>query len=80
MPGKVARISITPVGWVNSSRTEPLDDDWDSITATISLDAEQFTPEALWGLGEFSHIEVIYLFHRVDPDQVQRAARHPRGN
>ncbi len=73
-------MNITPVGWVNSSRTEPLDDDWDSITATISLDAGQFTPEALWGLDEFSHIEVVYLFHRVDPDQLQRAARHPRGN
>ncbi len=52
------------VGWVSSSRTEPLDDDWDSVIGTITLDADQFTPEALWGLDEFSHVEVLYLFDR----------------
>lgn len=65
---------------MRSARTEPLDDDWDRITATILLDAEQFGPEVLWGLAEFSHVEVVYLFDRVDPEQVQMAARHPLGN
>ena len=73
-------MSVRTVGWVGSSRTEPLDDDWDSVTATITLDAEQFKPAALWGLDEFSHVEVVYLFDQVDPNTVQTAARHPRGN
>jgi len=73
-------MDVTPIGWVSSPRTEPLDDDWDAVTCTITLDAQQFTDEALQGLQEFSHLEVVYLFDRVDPGSVQTAARHPRGN
>jgi tRNA-Thr(GGU) m(6)t(6)A37 methyltransferase TsaA len=76
----VVEVSIEPVGWVSSSRTQPLDDDWDAITATITLDADRFSPDALWGLADFSHLEVVYLFDRVDPAAVQTRARHPRGN
>ena len=32
------------------------------------------------GLDEFSHLEVVYLFHRVDPAGVHTRARRPRGN
>jgi tRNA-Thr(GGU) m(6)t(6)A37 methyltransferase TsaA len=76
----VVEMSIEPIGWVSSSRTQPLDDDWDAITATITLDADRFSPDALWGLADFSHLEVVYLFDRVDPAAVQTRARHPRGN
>ena len=31
------------------------------------------------GLLDFSHIEVVFLFDRVDPGKVCRGARHPRG-
>ena len=73
-------MEMTPIGRVGSPRTEPLDDDWDSITATVTLDAEQFTPDALDGLTEFSHVEVVYVFDRVDPEAIQTRARHPRNN
>ncbi|WP_242471330.1 MULTISPECIES: SAM-dependent methyltransferase [unclassified Blastococcus] len=71
---------MTPIGTVRSPRTERLDDDWDSVTATVTLDAGRFTPDALDGLAEFSHVEVVYVFDRVDPAGVQTRARHPRGN
>jgi tRNA (adenine37-N6)-methyltransferase len=71
---------IEPIGWVRSPRAEPIDDDWESITATVVLDPEQFSADAVTGLEEFSHIEVVYLFDRVAPEEVQSAARHPRGN
>jgi tRNA (adenine37-N6)-methyltransferase len=71
---------MTPIGRVSSPRTEPLDDDWDAVPATITLDADRFTPDALAGLDEFSHVEVVFVFDRVDPDSVQTAARRPRGN
>ncbi len=32
------------------------------------------------GLDGFSHVEVVFLFDRVDPDAVCEHARHPRGN
>lgn len=37
-------------------------------------------PDALSGLADFSHVEVVYLFDRVAPDTVQTGARHPSGN
>ena len=64
-----------------SARHEPtpIDDDWDSITSMITLD-DEFTPSALAGLDEFSHVEIVYVLDRVDPGAVQTTARHPRNN
>lgn len=73
-------MEVTAIGRVSSPRTEPLDDDWDAVISTVALDPEQFSPDALEGLAEFSHVEVVYLFDRVDPAGVQTGARHPRGN
>ncbi len=73
-------MELVPIGTVTSSRTEPLDDDWDAVTSSVTLDAAQFSPDALRGLEDFSHVEVVYVFDRVDPAAVQTAARHPRGN
>lgn len=72
--------TLVPVGWVSSTRTEPLDDDWDSVRATLTLDPAQYSPDALSGLDAFSHIEVVFVFHRVDLAKVQTGPRHPRGN
>jgi len=71
---------IEPIGHVRGGRVEAIDDDWDAVRATIELDPDQWSPEALSGLEEFSHLDVVYLFHQVDPDGVTRDARHPRGN
>lgn len=73
-------MEMTPIGRVASPRTEPLDDDWDAVTATVTLDADRFAPDVLDGLAEFSHVEVVYVFDRVDPGAVETGARHPRGN
>ena len=37
-------------------------------------------PESLKGLDEFSHVEVVYLLHLVEPGSYERNARRPRGN
>ena len=50
-----------------------------TIEATITL-VPPYGPTRLLGLAEFSHIEVIYLFHRVEPDAVHIGSRVPRGN
>jgi tRNA-Thr(GGU) m(6)t(6)A37 methyltransferase TsaA len=71
--------SVRAIGRVSSTRDEVIDDDWDSVSATITLD-ERFGVEALAGLSDFSHIEVVFLFDRVDPDTVTTGSRHPRGN
>jgi tRNA-Thr(GGU) m(6)t(6)A37 methyltransferase TsaA len=74
------QFAIRPIGVVRSTRKEPEDDQWDSVTSFIDLDATQLGPEAVAGLDGFSHIEVFYVFDRVDPRSVQIGARHPRNN
>jgi tRNA-Thr(GGU) m(6)t(6)A37 methyltransferase TsaA len=64
---------------VSSSRNIAIDDDWDTITATVTLNAG-LTAAALSGLDEFSHVEIVYVFDRVDPNDVQTTARRPRNN
>lgn len=71
--------SVEAVGFVESSRREANDDFWGDERACIVL-TEQFTPTAVQGLAEFSHIEVLFLFHKVDPSKVVTGARHPRNN
>jgi tRNA-Thr(GGU) m(6)t(6)A37 methyltransferase TsaA len=72
--------TLTPIGIIRSPRAELADDYWGGMHARIELDATRFGPEALAGLDEFSHAEVIYLFHRVAEDGVETGSRHPRGN
>jgi tRNA-Thr(GGU) m(6)t(6)A37 methyltransferase TsaA len=47
--------------------------------ARIEFDAQRFSAEALFGLADFSHVEVIYVFDRVAVDEIVLTARHPRG-
>jgi tRNA-Thr(GGU) m(6)t(6)A37 methyltransferase TsaA len=72
--------AVRPIGWVRSSRREPIDDDWDSVDATVALDPQRFEPDALAGLTEFSHVEVVYVFDQVGETEIATGARHPRGN
>jgi len=70
---------VTPIATVSTARNEAIDDDWGAVESTITLDAS-FDADALQGIGEFSHLEVIYLFHLVDPAGAHRGSRIPRGN
>ena len=71
-------MSLEPVGRVVGGRTDPIDDDWGDVEATIVLD-ERFGPDAFQGLDQFSHVEVVFLFHLVDTESVVAGARRPRG-
>ncbi|MBU8543307.1 MULTISPECIES: TrmO family methyltransferase domain-containing protein [Roseomonadaceae] len=70
---------ITPIGTVQGGRAEPLDDGWDAVEAEIALDPAVLGPDAARGLDAFSHVVVVFGFHRLDPEAVERNARHPRG-
>jgi len=71
---------IEPIGVVEGGRTEVVDDEWGDVEATIVLDGSVLEPDAAQRLEEFSHIEVVYLFHLVEAGAVVRGARRPRGN
>ena len=72
-------IILHPIGHVRGGRAEPIDDNWDAVEAQIALDPKQFAPDALAGLGDFSHVEVVYHFDRVPEGKIETGARHPRG-
>ncbi|MFG2396067.1 SAM-dependent methyltransferase [Streptomyces lydicus] len=73
-------VVLRPVGRVVGGRSEVRDDDWGPVSAVIRLDAARFGPDALAGLDDFSHLEVVYHFDRVPVEKVETGARHPRGN
>ena len=72
-------IELEPIGYVHAVRPHAEDDFWGGEKATISL-VPGFTEEALQGLSEFSHAEIIFLFHEVELSKVVAGARHPRNN
>jgi tRNA-Thr(GGU) m(6)t(6)A37 methyltransferase TsaA len=70
---------IKPIGFVEAGRTQAEDDYWGGEQACISL-IPPFTADALQGLADFSHVEVLFLFHQVPAANIVFAARHPRNN
>jgi tRNA-Thr(GGU) m(6)t(6)A37 methyltransferase TsaA len=72
-------IVLNPVGIVLSPIKEVEDDCWGGIVATIELDSAQFAPECTLGLGQYSHVEVVFLLDRIPPEKIETGARHPRG-
>ncbi len=70
---------LDPIGHVRGGRDQPVDDDWGASRARIELDPARFGPEALAGLADFSHLEVIFVFDRVAESDIEYGARHPRG-
>ncbi len=72
-------ILIEPVGYIRAERLEAKDDAWDGVAARIELDSTRFGPEALRGLEDFSHVEVLFYFHGATAP-AETGARHPRGN
>ncbi len=71
---------IKPIGTVVSTRKEAVDDNWDSVEAYIQLDSTQFGAEALAGLEDFSHVEIVFHMDQVDISKIETSARHPRNN
>jgi tRNA-Thr(GGU) m(6)t(6)A37 methyltransferase TsaA len=72
-------IELEPIGRVHGGRSEAVDDDWGKSRAVIALDPLRFTADALAGLADFSHVEVIFQFDRVPENKIEYGARHPRG-
>src|SRR5207247_10155062 len=60
-----SHFTFTPVGIVHSQIREPVDDVWGGVTSRIELDSSRFAPDCLKGLEEFSHVEIVFTFHRI---------------
>lgn len=75
----MTRFSMQAIGHVRGGRGEVEDDEWGAVRARIELDGGVVTGDAVLGLEEFSHVEVLFVFDRVDEASVCTGARHPRG-
>ena len=71
--------TLHAIGHVRGGRAAPDDDHWGTSRCRLELDASQFTPDALAGLADFSHVEVIFVFDQVTDAEIVTGARHPRG-
>ena len=71
--------TVEAIGFVSAIRTHPEDDFWGGEQSCITL-VSPFTTDALAGIDQFSHAEVLFLFHEVEPAKIVTGARHPRGN
>ena len=74
-------IVLQPIGWVHAldKIDSGKEDYWGDVISEIRL-ASHFSSDALAGLAEFSHIEVLFHLHSVEPASVVMGRRHPRGN
>ena len=70
---------VEPVAFVRSARRESADDFWGGHRCEVEL-AAGLPDECLDGLDEFSHVEILFVFDRLDPSSVLRGARRPRSN
>jgi tRNA (adenine37-N6)-methyltransferase len=73
-------ISLSPIGFVHSSRKKIEDDNWDTEKAYVELDSKTFTADSLSGLGDFSHVEIIFYMDQIELSKIETTSRHPRGN
>ena len=72
-------LPVEPIGLVKALRPHAEDDFWGGEEACIAL-APGYPAEALQGLADFSHVEVLFQFHEVEPEKIVTGARHPRNN
>ena len=73
------QFTITAIGHIRSDRSHLEDDCWGETTCTFELDTDVLPATSLEGIEQFSHIEVVFVFHQVEADRVHVGMRHPRG-
>jgi len=71
-------ITLQPIAAVKNSRTVPIDDNWGEIVSEIEL-ASHIPTEVFNTITDFSHLEIIFYFDKVDDEKVVFSG-HPRGN
>jgi len=72
-------INIIPIAYVRNNRIEIKDDYWGGIESRIEM-SDEIPEEALIGLEEFSHLEIIFHFNKLENISFDYGPLHPRGN
>lgn len=69
-------MEIEPIGVVRSPVSEAVDENWGQVVSEIHL-SEDFAP-GLTGIGEFSHVLVLFLMHEATFDEARHLIRRQR--
>jgi tRNA (adenine37-N6)-methyltransferase len=70
--------SVRPIAYIRNDRSEALDDNWDEVISTVEL-AQDVPAEALLGLAEFSHVEIVFFADWAEDVPPAPWHRRPRG-
>jgi len=70
-------MNLRPIGTVKSAIGEPMDENWGKVVSEIHLDP--VLAAGLRGLGQFSHILVLFFMHRSTFEPSRDLIRRPKG-
>jgi tRNA (adenine37-N6)-methyltransferase len=74
-----AEFTVRAVGVVRNDRSDVQHtDNWADVISTVAVD-ERFGGDCLRGLADFSHVDVVYVFDRLDERPDYRTPRSSRG-
>ena len=73
------KIAIPPIGFVRNERENLKDDYWGGIISQIALNPE-IPEDSLEGIDSYSHLEIIFYFHKVKRSDIILGKEHPREN
>jgi tRNA-Thr(GGU) m(6)t(6)A37 methyltransferase TsaA len=73
------KFEINPIATVNNDRKEISDDYWGEVVSTITLH-DDIPADALDGIEDFSHAEIIFIFDKVNAANILTGSEHPREN
>lgn len=76
---EINMITVEPIGIVSNKRKAIEDDHWGDVQSHILIN-DSFSKESLYELETFSHLEIIFYFHKVKKESIVSGARHPRNN
>lgn len=71
-------IVLQPIAIAHNTRISPTDDHWKNIETHITL-LPHIPANALQGIAQFSHLEIIYYFNQVSNTDIVFCS-HPRNN
>ena len=71
--------TVTPIATVHNARTTAADDNWVAIPSEIRLH-DDLPESCLDGIEDFSHLEIVYLFHMAIDKPPVLGSEHPREN
>ncbi|WP_216831340.1 SAM-dependent methyltransferase [Alkalihalobacterium elongatum] len=72
-------IELKPIAIAYNKRHEIEDDYWGEVESKIVLD-RSLPEEAFSEIESFSHLEIIFYFHKVEKNKIVTGARHPRND